>query len=250
MELKELRMETKNNQKRRIWNLAAVSLFAIHCSLFTFSCTTSTYDDGDGDLSYLRADFVEAHTAAPQQIDYAINDEGKTIRFSAPFSVKWTEKADTFYRALLYFNQKPTRNEPISLQRVYVLLPTAADEVKNPKFDPVTFESAWLSRCQLPTPNTQHQSPNTQQGATYLNLTFLLKTGQPDDEKARQSIGMMSEERNDTLCLTLLHDQGTVPQYYSTRIYASIPITGTQPVKLIVNSYEGSVVRAYPASSQ
>ena len=36
-------------------------------SLFTIiiltACTTSTYDDGDGDLSYLRADFVEAHTA-------------------------------------------------------------------------------------------------------------------------------------------------------------------------------------------
>lgn len=248
MELKELRMETKNNQKRRIWNLAAVSLFAIHCSLFTFSCTTSTYDDGDGDLSYLRADFVEAHTAAPQQIDYAINDEGKTIRFAAPFNVKWTEKADTFYRALLYFNQKPTENEPISLQRVYVLQPTAADEVKNPKFDPVTFESAWLSRCQLPTSASPYLGGL--RGAAYLNLTFLLKTGQPDDEKARQSIGMMSEERNDTLCLTLLHDQGTVPQYYSTRIYASIPISGTQPVKLIVNSYEGSVVRAYPASSQ
>ena len=221
-------------------------------SLFTIiiltACTTSTYDEGDGDLSYLRADFVEAHTAAPQQIDYAINDEGKTIRFAAPFNVKWTEKADTFYRALLYFNQKPTGNEPISLQRVYVLLPTAADEVKNPKFDPVTFESAWLSRCQLPSSASPHLEGL--RGAYYLNLTFLLKTGQPDDEKARQSIGIMSEERNDTLCLTLLHDQGTVPQDYSTRIYASIPMSGTQPVKLIVNSYEGSVVRAYPASSQ
>ena len=218
-------------------------LLPITCYLLLTACTTSTYDEGDGDLSYLRADFVEAHTAAPQQIDYAINDEGKTIRFAAPFNVKWTEKADTFYRALLYFNQKPTGNEPISLQRVYVLSPLPADKVKNLKFDPVTFESAWLSRCQL---NTQHSTPNT----SYLNLSFLLKTGQPDDENARQSIGMMSEERNDTLCLTLLHDQGTVPQYYSTRIYASIPMSGTQPVKLIVNSYEGSVVRAYPASSQ
>ena len=222
-------------------------LLPITCYLLLTACTTSTYDEGDGDLSYLRADFVEAHTAAPQQIDYAINDEGKTIRFAAPFNVKWTEKADTFYRALLYFNQKPTGNEPISLQRVYVLLPTAADEVKNPKFDPVTFESAWLSRCQLPSSASPHLGGL--RGA-YLNLTFLLKTGQPDDEKARQSIGIMSEERNDTLCLTLLHDQGTVPQYYSTRIYASIPMSGTQPVKLIVNSYEGSVVRAYPASSQ
>ena len=220
-------------------------------SLFTIiiltACTTSTYDDGDGDLSYLRADFVEAHTAAPQQIDYAINDEGKTIRFAAPFNVKWTEKADTFYRALLYYDRRPTVSEPISLQRVYVLFPKAVEEVKSPKFDPVTFESAWLSRCQLPSSASPHLGGL--RGA-YLNLTFLLKTGQPDDENARQSIGMMSEERNDTLCLTLLHDQGTVPQYYSTRIYASIPMSGTQPVKLIVNSYEGSVVRAYPASLQ
>ena len=86
----------KKHKKRRIWSLITVSLFTFHFSLFTSSCTTSTYDDGDGDYSYLRADFVEAHTVAPQQIDYAINDEGEKISFSTPFAVKWTEKADTF----------------------------------------------------------------------------------------------------------------------------------------------------------
>lgn len=223
-------------------------LLPITCYLLLTACTTSTYDDGDGNFSYLRADFVEAHTMAPKQIDYVINDEGEKINFATPFSVQWTEKADTFYRALLYYDRRPTYADPIGLQPVYVLLPTAAEDVKNPKFDPVTFESAWLSRCQLPS------SASTQlgglRGAYYLNISFLLKTGQPDDEDARQSIGMMSEERNDTLCLTLLHDQGDVPQYYSTRIFASIPIDGTKPVTLKINTYEGSVVRAYPASLQ
>ena len=221
-------------------------------SLFTIiiltACTTSTYDDGDGDLSYLRADFVEAHTVAPQRIDYAINDEGEKINFATPFSVQWTEKADTFYRGLLYYDRRPTYSDPISLQRVYVLSPLPADKVKNLKFDPVTFESTWLSRCQLP--SSASPQLGGLRGAFYLNISFLLKTGQPDDENARQSIGMMSEERNDTLCLTLLHDQGDVPQYYSTRLFASIPIDGTKPVTLKINTYEGSVVRAYPASSQ
>ena len=238
-------MEMQKHKKRRIWSLITVSLFAFHFSLFTASCTTSTYDDGDGDYSYLRADFVEAHTVAPQQIDYAINDEGEKINFSTPFAVKWTEKADTFYRALLYYDRRPTESLPISLQRVYVLSPKAVEEVKNPKFDPVTFESAWLSRCQMSSPQS-----GGLRGAFYLNISFLLKTGQPDDENARQSIGVMGEERNDTLCLTLLHDQGDVPQYYSTRIFASIPIDGTKPVTLNLNTYEGSVVRAYPASLQ
>ena len=221
-------------------------------SLFTIiiltACTTSTYDDGDGDLSYLRADFVEAHTVAPQRIDYAINDDGEKINFATPFSVQWTEKADTFYRGLLYYDRRPTYSDPISLQRVYVLSPLPADKVKNLKFDPVTFESTWLSRCQLP--SSASPQLGGLRGAFYLNISFLLKTGQPDDENAHQSIGMMSEERNDTLCLTLLHDQGDVPQYYSTRIFASIPIDGTKPVTLKINTYEGSVVRAYPASSQ
>ncbi|MBR1468566.1 MAG: hypothetical protein IJ605_00395 [Prevotella sp.] len=238
-------MEMKKYKKRRIWNFITISLFTIHYSLFTASCTTENYDSGDGQYSYLRADFVEIHTIAPKQADFALSDDGDRIAFPAPFAVQWAEKADTFYRALLYYDRKPDGYTPVSLQRVYVLQPIAADEVKNRKFDPVTFESTWLSPCQ-----TSSSSPQSGglRGAYYLNLSFLIKTGQADDKDAIQSIGVMSEERNDTLCLTLLHDQGNVPQYYSTRVYTSIPLDGTKPVKITVNSYEGSVVRAYPAS--
>ena len=225
-------MKMKKYRKRKIGNLTAVSLVAVHLSLFTLSCTMENYDSGDGDYSYLRADFAEAHTNAQGQIDYAINDDGETIRFAAPFSVKWTEKTDTFYRALLYYNRLPDSNKPVTMQRVYVLQPRDISLVESPSYDPVTFESAWLSRCQLPS------------SAYYVNLTFLLKTGQPDnDQAAIQSIGVASETVNDTLRLTLLHGQGNVPQYYSTRVYASIPVSGSQAVVLTVNTYDGKVVR-------
>lgn len=202
------------------------------------ACTTENYESGDGKYSYLRADFVEVHTAAPRQIDYALADNGERITFSTPFAVQWTEKADTFYRALLYYDRRPDGNTPVSLQRIYVLQPRDVAEVKSPKFDPVTFESTWLSRCQL----SSLQSGGTR-GAFYINLSFLIKTGQADDENAVQSIGIVSEQAGDTLHLTLLHDQGSVPQYYSTRVYTSIPVSGSRPTTLTVNTYDGKVTR-------
>lgn len=223
-------MESKTNKKRKTWSLVAASLFTLHFSLFIFSCTSETYDSGDGEHSYLRADFVEAHTIAAKQVDYAISDEGERIMFNAPFAVSWTEKADTFYRALLYYNRHPQEVKPLSLQPVYVLRPQAASRIENPKFDPVTLESVWLSRI-----NNQQLSPNTH----YLNVSFLIKTGQPDEKDARQSIGIMSKEDEDGhLRLILLHDQGNVPQYYSSRAYASIPIDGNRPITLVVNTYD------------
>lgn len=223
-------MVSRTNKKRKTWSLVAASLFTLHFSLFIFSCTSETYDSGDGEHSYLRADFVEAHTIAAKQVDYAISDEGERIVFNAPFAVSWTEKADTFYRALLYYNRHPQEMKPLSLQPVYVLHPQAASRIENPKFDPVTLESVWLSRI-----NNQQLSSNTH----YLNVSFLIKTGQPDEKDARQSIGIMSEEDEDGhLRLILLHDQGNVPQYYSSRAYASIPIDGNRPITLVVNTYD------------
>ena len=220
------------------------------CCLAVLSCTSETYDTGDGDYSYLRADFVEIHTFEARKIDYAISDEGKRITPERPFSVKWAEKGDTLYRALFYYNQEPdAAAEPLSLQPVYVLWPKDSVDVKAQKYDPVTFESAWVSTCQRTdlTIKADQPSPITH----YLNFVFLVKTGQPDDEKARQSIGVISEKSDDgSLQLTLLHDQGDVPQYYSSRIYASIPLTASQlqqTVTLHINTYNGLFTRTFMA---
>ena len=236
---------TKASKLVVLCNLVTLSL-----CLFVTSCSTESYDTGDGDYSYLRADFCEIHTAGTKQVDYAISDEGKRITPDRPFSVKWAEKGDTLYRALFYYNQEPdAAAEPLSLQPVYVLWPKDSVDVKAQKYDPVTFESAWVTTCQRTdlTIKADQPSPITH----YLNFVFLVKTGQPDDEKARQSIGVISEKSDDgSLQLTLLHDQGDVPQYYSSRIYASIPLTASQlqqTVTLHINTYNGLFTRTFMA---
>lgn len=217
---------------------------------FLTACTSESYETGDGKYSYLRADFGEIHTAKPQQVDYAVNDEGRRISFETAPTVKWAEKGDTLYRALLYYNDLPDKAaRSISLQPVYVLAPKAAEDVKDPHHDPVTFESAWLSTCQRTDLTIAVDSVKREAVTHYLNMAFLLKTGQPDDEKARQTIGMMSEQTDDgKLRLTLLHDQGAIPQYYSTRIYTSIPLSDSQlqrGIVLSVNTYDGELIRTF-----
>ena len=214
---------------------------------FLFSCKFNQYETGDGAYSYLRADFVEIHTIDSQRVDYFINDEGEKLSFSNPYTVQWAEKKDTLYRALLYYNRKPDGIEPVKIQRVHVLFPLLADSVKSPKTDPVTLESAWTSDCQRTFALNDHQ------GARYLNVSFAVKTGQ-HDEKLVQSIGVMSENRNDTLRLTLLHDQGGIPEYYSSHVYASIPLLSSQsdatqvfshPIVFTVHTYQGIVTKSY-----
>ena len=59
---------------------------------FLTACTSESYETGDGKYSYLRADFGEIHTAKPQQVDYAVNDEGRRISFETATTVKWAER--------------------------------------------------------------------------------------------------------------------------------------------------------------
>ena len=198
--------------------------------LVLVACTHESYETGDTAYSYLRADFVEAHTIAPMQVDYAVSDEGKTILFSSCFSAEWATKEDSLYRGLLYYNQHPDGTEPIRLTRVYVLRPTDASQIDNVKTDPVNFESAWISA-----------------DGRYLNISFFVKTGKSEDPDAVQSIHMMSHTEEDgTLCMTLLHNQAGIPEYYSTRVYASVPLDGVpRNLRLIVNTYGGQISRDY-----
>lgn len=220
--------------------IALLSVFA--------SCEFNQYETGDGQYSYLRADFVEVHTLESQQIDYAINDDGKKIVFDKPYSVKWAETKDSLYRALLYYNRKPDKAELVSVQRVHVLRPLLSDSVKNPKTDPVTLESTWTSECQRTFTTDNYQK------ARYLNVSFYVKTGQHDADLVH-TIGVMSENRNDTLRLTLLHDQGGIPEYYSSRVYASIPLLSSKQegsegnfsvVRLAINTYQGENIEYFP----
>ena len=248
---------SRARMQARSWSFVTLSLcylVTLSLCLFVTSCSTESYDTGDGDYSYLRADFCEIHTAGTKQVDYAISDDGERISFGKTLNVKWAEGTDTLYRALLYYNRLPDAAKALSLQPVYVLRPKAPASVENPHYDPVAFESAWVSTCQRTDLTIALDSVSREAVTHYLNIAFLVKTGQPDDETARQSIGITSEQNSDgTWQLTLLHDQGSVPQYYSTRVYASIPLADSQLQRGIIfniNTYDGQKSRAFSLSQK
>ena len=84
----------------------------------------------------------------------------------------------------------------------------------------------------------------------YLNLALTLKTGKTEDKKAIQSLAIVcdsikhlsSGER--AFYLRLHHHQNGVPEYYSRRIFTSIPLTGfkqNDAIYLNINTYKGKV---------
>ena len=96
------------------------------------------------------------------------------------------------------------------------------------------FESLWKSKS-----------------GKYLNLHLQLKTGQTDDSTAVQSLAVVSDEvvshpdGQRTLSLLLHHDQGGVPEYYSTPAYLSVLIEDipVDSIRFRLNTYSGPVVK-------
>ena len=187
-----------------------VFLFLSIC-LF-LSCTTEEYESGDGEMSYLRADFVMAYAGADKSIVSAVTDEGEQLTWSKGFAPKWAEKADTTYRALLYYNKVEGKVDPVSIVSVSVPRVRKMSEVKDKVYtDPVVFESAWKSA-----------------NNSFINLGLQLKT------------------------LRLYHHQNDVPEYYSANLYVSIPfdrlpcdIQKGDEVSITINTYKGEVKKGF-----
>ena len=113
-------------------------------------CTTEAYDSGDGRYSYLTADFVVAHTSAGKTVDYVVCDNGERLVLSPAYRVEWAEKADTTYRALLYYNAATASSSPrtvvaVAASQVPVFHPLPASMLETVATDPLTVESVWLS---------------------------------------------------------------------------------------------------------
>lgn len=103
------------------------------------------------------------------------------------------------------------------------------------KADPVSFVALWLSA-----------------NRKYVNITFDVKTGSSGSDADGQSIGAvltdMTRNADGTLTahITFCHDQGNVPQYYSSRQYASLAVAQMQDAdsaSIVINSYKGQVVK-------
>lgn len=220
---------------RKLYKYSKAYIFL--CFL-AFACTSEDYETGDGTYSYLSADFADLHTDADAKVVSAMTDGGDSLLFSRAFESKQLKTPDSTYRALLYYYKKVIdgKVEPYGLKAVSVPIVKMTSRLKGEmKTDPVSLQSAWMS-----------------QNNRYVNLTLVLKTGQPDEKDAVQTVGMMCDtvmqqtDGTQLMKLRFYHDQGKVPQYYSTTVYMSLAF-GRLPVKvnegdqleISVNTYDG-----------
>ncbi len=203
------------------------------------SCTTEGYETGDGKLSYLRADFVEVHTKAQKTLDYALTDDGDSLVFEPLVNAEWATTPDSIYRAMLMYNHKGGGkvSDVISVGQVMTLWMTPTSRVKKVCTDPVKVESMWMSR-----------------NGKYLNLGIYVKTGQADGADVRQSVAMLcdtvmtQDNGSKEYRLRLYHDQNGVPEYYSSRVYVSVPTASLRRgdvIKIEANTYDGVLAREF-----
>ena len=217
--------------KRNFIIIGALVVFTL------LGCKNDTYDSGDGKYSYIKADFVEAHTVSAKEINYAITDDGDSLVLSPHVSADWAAKSDSDYRALLYYYNTVNTTTAYSISRVPVVAYHPLSDFKSVHIDPVNFESAWLST-----------------NRKYLNIGFYVKTGQQDGSTSSQVISMINDgvvsksDGTHELCLRMYHDQNGVPEYYSTKGYISVPIV-TLPkgyiIHLSINTYDGAITKDF-----
>ena len=206
--------------------------FVIVCLMC--GCTQDVYDKGEGKYSLMRGDFAEAIVNGSKQVTRIITDDGDELSLVTPYSAKWVTKADTTYRCMLYYNKDGNKAEVISMGQVPCAAIKTLSEFGKPLVtDPVKFESTWMAK-----------------NGRYLNLSLYLKTGVTDDTTAVQSLAIVSDtlithaDNKQIRNLILHHDQGNVPEYYSTQVYISIPteIIDADSVRISINSYDSEVV--------
>lgn len=200
------------------------------------SCSTNSYETGDDELSYMRADFVEAHTVAKGEFDSAVTDDETSLVLNPHVRGSWAQKPDSTYRALFYYKKMPgsTAVEPIQMSRVLVAYYTETTRPDTLKTDPLTFESIWRSKNQK-----------------YLNIGFFVKTGQMDTSQGLiQYLGIRKDKVvNDIsgirqVYITLTHDQNNVPEYYSSKGYLSLPLSDEDKSSIFhvtIHTYSGTI---------
>jgi len=202
--------------------------------LFFSSCTQDAYDKGEGPYSQMVAEMADGYTAADKRVTHFVTDDEEHYTVAEPFTSRLMEKGDTVYRAVFYFNKRETGEaDVVGLDRVGVIQPRKIDEMKT---DPVKMESVWLAKS-----------------GRYLNLSLWLMTGAVDSQETIHMLGCRQDtlmEHSDgkrSLYLTLYHDQGDVPEYYSARAYFSIPLSeqNADTITLRINTYDGEKKRKF-----
>lgn len=218
---------------------AGLFLAAWCCLMGLAACEEEAYETGDDEHSYLRADFVEARSAEAKSLARAITDDGDSLVFDDYLACSWATTADSTYRALLYYHvDKEGSNhvKGVSAKQVLVLR-VPGEKAKNTPDDPLSFESAWVSA-----------------NGKYVNLGLYVKTGKTGEDAKKQVLGVQRdtivalEDGRREHRLRLLHAQNDVPQNYSSKVYASIPLNDFEPGDVFIidiNTYDGLLTRSF-----
>lgn len=221
----------------------AATMLALLTSVIQ-ACSSDPYDSGDGSLSYMRADFTEAHTDDESAVASATTDDGTELRLSPTIKAKWITKKNSNYRAVLYYNVSGSETvKPLAIKEV--LVPNVIDATKphtQYPSDPVTMQSVWLGK-----------------NGKYINLDISVKTGKSDGDTKTQAIGIAYDGCETTESgklrhkLTLIHDQNGVPEYYSVQAYISISVgklpvsvTAGDEMEININTYNGIKTKVLP----
>ena len=200
--------------------------------LMLSACKNDSYESGDGQYSYLQADFVEANTSASKELVSARTDDGDMLLFSPHVFKEWASTPDSAYRSLLYYNK--VNDDRTTEVYSIVLIPVVkihklkgTDEIST---DPLFLKSAWISK-----------------NRKYLNIYFGIKTGVEDGNDNIQTLSVVYDpdvnNSNDSRnpYIKVVHKQNGVPEYYTSYGYISVPLNdfalGTT-IHLSVNTYD------------
>lgn len=200
--------------------------------LMLSACKNDSYESGDGQYSYLQADFVEANTSASKELVSARTDDGDMLLFSPHVFKEWASTPDSVYRSLLYYNKvsDDRTTEVYSIVQIPVVKIHKLKEGDDISTDPLFLRSVWISS-----------------NRKYLNLEFGIKTGVEDGNDNIQTLSVVYDpdvnNSNDSRnpYIKVVHKQNGVPEYYTSYGYISVPLNdfalGTT-IHLSVNTYD------------
>jgi hypothetical protein len=186
----------------------------------------------------MRGDFAEMHIGSDKKANAITTDDGDLLPLKELYSSQWISTADTTYRCILYYNKVKGTDGKMSAEIISAGQVPCVQVKPLKKFegevhtDPVKFESIWMSKT-----------------GKYLNLSLQLMIGQTDDTTAIHQLGLLSDtlivnpNGKRTLHVFLNHDQGKVPEYYSTQVYMSVQAStlDADSVSFKINTYSGIV---------
>lgn len=211
-------------------NVVKVATAILVLANIVAACSFGEYESGDGPNSYLDSEFGQLCTDAQARVNTVALDNGKKMALKKLMSLNGA-KADTIYRGLVYYESKSESDfSLVGFTPAHVCRPAALKEGEELKTDPVEVESFWMSK-----------------NGSYMNMTLLLKTGVKDDA-SKHVLGVIKTGESDSeggkkYNLDFYHDQGEVPEYYTSKVYISIPVDGVykkgDQLSLTVNTYNG-----------